>query len=461
MMAQASSPDMSPIRTYRDAISYLARTTNYEQLGPSRYTSRVFKLERMFALAARLGDPHRNFPSVHIAGSKGKGSVAYMVERIARAAGARTGLYVSPHVTELTKRIQLSGKRIPRRKFAKCIAVIAPAVEAMNAEKPDWRPTFFEIMTAAAFVYFDGEGVGLAVFETGMGGRLDATNVLRPAVAAITSIGKDHTRQLGDTLEAIAGEKAGILKSGLTCVVAQQTTEVDAVIRRRAEEVGARLVTVGREIMWREEPDGTLWVQTPRGEHHRLAPGMAGRHQCQNGAVAVGVVDELRSQGFAVDEKAIRAGLAKAKAPARFEIVRRQPLVILDGAHNEASARALAEELRRRRLTGARLRLIVGFCADKDVRAFFAAIAPLEPHRVVISRANSPRAAQVATLEAIARGEGLHAVAGRGTAAADVEHELASVRAEEALCVTGSFYLAGEARDFLLGPSSSRSNMRA
>jgi len=449
------------IRTFDDAMDYLCRTTNYEQLGPSRYTGRILKLNRMKELAKRIGSPHRRLNVVHIAGTKGKGSVAYMVENIARKARLATGLFVSPHVTELTERIQLNGRKIPKRDFARLLSRIAPHAENMARRDAELRPTFFELINAMAFLYFAEENVGLAVFETGLGGRLDSTNIVRPVVGAITRIGKDHMKTLGTTLEAIAGEKAGILKAGRPFVIAPQKRTPERVIERTAAHVGAKLIRVGREILYSADSEGTVCVTTPLGRHRGLKLGMSGTHQQENAAVAVGIVDELRRQRFDIPPEAIRKGLAAARAPARFETILTEPTVIIDGAHNENSARVLAAELDRLGLRGRRLRLLVGMAHDKDIHAFFKVLAALKPRRTVLTRARSPRAAQTDLMEKIARRAGLHPVAGAGDVKTDAKLELARMRPGEALCVTGSFYVASEAREFFLRCKSAKSSRRA
>jgi len=444
--------------TYDEAISYLSTTTNYEQIGPSRYMASIFKLDRMKELARHLGNPHKKIQTVHIAGTKGKGSVAYMVESMARNAGLRTGLFVSPHVTELTERIQLNGAKMAKADFAGLLSRIAPHAEKMARRGPDHRPTFFELINILAFLLFQEANVDLAVIETGMGGRLDSTNIINPVAGAITSIGLDHTKELGDTLEKIAAEKAGILKPGRPFVIAPQEPEVEKVIRNAASKNGAEIILVGREINYEWGDNDRLTITTGYETHHSIKPGMSGAHQHENAAVAIGVIDELRRQGFNITGSAITRGLAEARAPARFEILVQEPLVIIDGAHNAHSARALAAELQRRELTGRRLVLLIGMGHDKDVGAFFKKLGDLKPHRTVLTRARSPRAAGVRELEKIARSNGHHTVAGAASVEEDVEREFSRLRPDEALCITGSFYVASEARDYFLRFNNSSSS---
>jgi len=449
------------MRTFREAMDYLSRTTNYEQRGPSRYTPTVFKLDRMRSFAHALGDPQEKLRAIHIAGTKGKGSVAYMAEAVLREAGFRTGLYLSPHVTGLTERIQAGGRKILRKDFARLVGLVRPAAERMAAANPELRPTFFEIMTAIAFLHFVERGADIAVLEVGLGGRLDATNIVNPLAGAITFIGMDHMRELGATIGRIAREKAGILKPGRSFVVAPQTREAERAIEAVARKVGARLIRCGKEYRSLIRPDGKVDVFTPLRKHEGLSPAMAGIHQLENAAVATALVDELAPFGFSVNEEALRRGLASARAPARFEILRKRPLVIIDGAHNQPSAKALARELGRQGLSDGKLRLVAGLARDKDADAFFAEFSHLKPFRVVLTRAQSPRAAPVRALAAAAERHFKRAVRGPGDVAATVARELARMRPSDALCVTGSFYVASEARAFLLGGKSSKSSIRA
>ncbi len=410
--------------SFAAALRHLARATDYERQ-QVRYSPRAYNLGRMRRLVEALGRPDRAFRSLHIAGTKGKGSVAHMAEAILRRAGYRTGLYTSPHLVDMLERIRIDGRPVPERDF----------VWAMNRmERPllRLRPTYFEIMTAAAFLLFARRDVEYAVIEVGLGGRLDATNVLeRPAACAITTIGYDHVEKLGRTLGAIAREKAGIVKPGVPVVTSPQRPAALREIRRRARPLQARVRALRRS--------GTVLEFTVEGLEGTAYPcrlGILGDHQAANAATAIAL---LEAAGAGASPAAVSAALRTVRLPGRIEVVSRRPWVIVDAAHNPVSAAALAGALgsvRPRRRTI----LVFGASADKDWRGMLRALAP-RADLVVFTRARSPRAAAPEELARAAAGPAL--VAGRVEAAVDLARRLA--RPDDAVVVAGSFYVAGEA----------------
>ncbi|MBI1944042.1 MAG: bifunctional folylpolyglutamate synthase/dihydrofolate synthase [Deltaproteobacteria bacterium] len=377
----------------------------------------------MRALLARLGDPQRSLRVIHIAGTKGKGSTAAIVERVARAHGWSTGLTTSPHLSCTRERILLDGVMIGERAFAELEHEVHEAAAVL-----DDAPSFFEQVIAMALLAFARRRVDVAVVEVGLGGRLDATNVVQPAVTGITRLGLDHTEHLGPTLEHIAREKAGIFKRGVPALSVPQDPAAAAVLVEAARAADAPLTFV--------PPDPSLEV------------GLAGRHQRENATLALAL---LVHAGFARDEAATRRGLRAVRWPGRYETARRAPTVLLDGAHNETSARALVEVARAdAALTGRPLFLVVGMTSGHDPRAFAEALAPLVPRRVTAVASRSPRTyAPEALARALARTFGVCDTAPLVEALACAM--AAARRAGGAVLVTGSLYLVGEVRHRLLG----------
>ena len=406
------------IRRYPDALKFLDAFTDYERMA-SVYAPGDYNLERMRRLLCALGNPERAFLSLHIAGTKGKGSTAHLTEAILREAGYRTGLYTSPHLVDMRERIRLDGKPIREADFTRVLARMEPELRRL-------RPTYFETMTAAAFVFFADRRVDYAVVEVGLGGRLDATNVITPAACAITTIDYDHMDKLGNTLEAIAGEKAGILKPGVPAVSSPQAPAARRVLEARGaiEFPRFRVLSSGGDVL----------KFTAEGRRYEMP--VLGEHQAANAATALALV--ARS-GARVSPQDARRALRTIRLPGRVERVGRRPTVIVDAAHNPVSARALAAALAavpRRRLV-----LVFGASADKDYRAMLRTLLP-SADLAILTKAAHPRAAAPSDLMAAAKGR-------PAVAAGSVARALALARKaagpEDAIVVTGSFYVAGEA----------------
>lgn len=408
-----------------DVLCHLSRFTDYERMHVP-YSPRTYNLGRMRRLVAALGHPEHHFRSLHIAGTKGKGSVAHLAEAILREAGLRTGLYTSPHLVDLRERLRLQGRPVSVLDFVGVMNVMAPQLERL-------RPTFFEIMTAAAFLLFARKRVEFAVIETGLGGRLDATNVLVPAACAITPIDYDHSEKLGRTLALIAREKAGILKPGVPFVSGRQRPSAMAELRRHAEPIlaGSRVLRQTSSM-----------VHFRAGRVCRCSMKTLGRHQADNAGTAVALV---KAAGVSVSPRVVRRALRGVRLPARAEVVARRPWIIVDGAHNPFSARALAASLRRVRRR--RTILVFGASADKDWRDMLRWLLPDDGGLVIFTRAAVPRAAAPEELVRHARGA---AVTTRSVAqAVALARRLA--RPADAVVITGSFYVAGEALQALAG----------
>ena len=433
---------MALMISYRDALLYLYSFTDYEKRGFAAYAPEFYDLDRVRGLLALMGEPQRTFDAVHIAGTKGKGSTAAMIESVLRAAGYRTGLYTSPHLHSFRERIQAAGKLIPEEAVCRLVDGMQPLV----AQVADI--TTFEIMTCLGFAWFAEQGVEWAVVEVGLGGRLDATNVLDPAVTVITPISYDHMAILGDTLPQIAAEKAGIIKPGVPLVSAPQPDEAQAVIRDVCDRVGAPLTLVGHEWTW--ELDGAdLGGQTfslYRGQHDRMEDlrlPLLGAHQVVNAATAVAVLVQLERDGLAISEWALREGLRAVRWPGRLEILSREPLIVVDGAHNGDSARKLIAALRALG-DSRRLIIIVGGSPDHLTSDLLGALLP-EAARAIATRSQHPRAAESIWIQARAAELGFHLEDG-GPVAQALELALADAGPQDLICCTGSLFVAAEAR---------------
>jgi len=407
--------------SYGAALDYLKSATDYERQ-QVRYSSATYNLDRMRRLAADQGHAERTFRTLHIAGTKGKGSVATMAEAILRRAGYRTGLYTSPHLVDLRERIRIDGEDVSEPDFLW-------AMNRMERTLRRLRPTYFEIMTEAAFLIFAKNKVDYAVIEVGLGGRLDATNVVSPAACAITRIDYDHMDKLGHTLGAIAREKAGIIKPGVPVVTGAQRPSALRVIRRAARPLVPQV--------WRPVQAGTVLkfnVTGVLGKVYRCELPVLGAHQAQNAAIAIGLVE---ASGAEVTPVEVREALRHVRLPGRVEVVRRRPWVIVDTAHNPVSVRALRQAigpLRRRRTV-----LVFGASADKDWRGMLRELGPVD--FTIFTRARSPRAAAPSELVRSRRGPAVRVE--RVDEAFALARALAGPR--DAVVVTGSFYVAGEA----------------
>jgi dihydrofolate synthase/folylpolyglutamate synthase len=446
---------------YQESLDFLYGRLNYERLGMPKAATEL-RLGRMRRLLRRLGDPQDGLNIIHVAGTKGKGSTSAMLAAAISAAGVRTGLFCSPHLHALEERFNVDGRCATREEIVALTEMVRPAAAELDAGDPHPRHrelTFFEITTAMGLLHFARKHVGAVVLEVGLGGRLDSTNVVRPMVSAITSISYDHTRLLGSTLAAIAGEKAGILKRGRPAVSGVRDGEARGAIERVARQRRARLRTLGSDFdfdyltptapLVRPEA-GRALVRTWRTDWGTLDLPLFGAHQAHNAAVALATLDVLSEQGLPVSRAAVVRGFAGLRFPARVEIMGESPWLVIDGAHNVASAEALAETLGAC-FPATRRTLVFGTTRDKDLRGQLRALLPMFDTLIATRYVENPRAVNpedVAT--AIA------ALGGRAAAiAADPSEALAAARrltpAGGLICVTGSLFLAAEARALVLG----------
>lgn len=469
-----------PPLTRDAALEYLLERIDYERVPRFPYRAQTLKLARMHELLDRLDNPHRRYPIVHVAGTKGKGSTSSMIASILAAAGYRTGLYTSPHLDRVEERMMVDGQPSSGDEFAALIDRVRQAVDPMdrlagNNGTHEQGPTYFEITTAAAMLHFARRQVDVAVLEVGLGGRLDSTNVCQPEVAVITSISFDHMRQLGNTLAAIAGEKAGIIKTGIPVVSGVVDQEPAEVIRQRAAGLDCPYFEIGRDFHL--EYRGIQWVSSPsesplgcgrlatcldyrepaeRGdlELPDLEIGLLGKHQAANAAVAIATVCRLQQQGWNIPAQAIRRGLVQVRVPARTEVIQSQPPVILDAAHNVASIQALVEVLDEAfGDTRARI-LIFATSRDKDLAGMLRCLLPKFSTIILTRYLNNPRCVDLVDLKQ----EAQMAAAATGVSTGDCQILIepcpaAAWSAAESLaapdsviCVSGSFFLAAEIR---------------
>lgn len=369
-------------------------------------------------LLQSLDNPERAFPSIQIAGTNGKGSTAVMLDSMCRAAGIRTGLYTSPHLVSITERIQIAGKQISAEDFARHTTTVRDAAQRLlHSGQLEALPTFFEHVTAIALLAFREAGIDLAILETGMGGRLDSTTAANASTVAITSIAMDHEQYLGSTIESIAGEKAAIIRPGVTAVIGKQDPRALAVLLQRCEETGVQPI-----------------LAMPPSELIRM--GLRGRHQLENAAIAIAVAKSL-----SISHEAILSGLETASHPGRLELLSNEPDILLDGAHNPAGAEALRDylvEFGRRPLT-----IVFGAMSDKQLDRIGELLFPLADN-LILTTIDNPRAASLETLETTATRFARGSVT-KSKTITDASHAaLRDTPPEGMICVTGSLYLIGE-----------------
>ncbi len=431
---------------YPETIAYLHSLIDYEKMRLERYTPETHNLSRVEQLLAATDNPHTRFPAVHIAGTKGKGSTAALCEACLRAAGYRTGFYISPHLHTFRERIQVDRQEITRDQVVALVEQIRPLIERI----PD--VTYFEAITAVGFLYFARSEVDVAVVEVGLGGRLDATNVLTPEVSVITSLSLEHTYLLGDTLDKIAYEKAGIIKPGIPAVTTRQQAKALQVLERVSRERGVPLTQVGRD--WDYEPgpadlDGQAFTIRRNTEGDSELDGeywipLLGRHQLENAAGAIAALDVLRQRGFRIPARAVREGLSNVYWPGRMEVLSREPLVVGDGAHNPYSVQVLRQALEEW-FPDRRWVLVFGASADKDVTGMLNSLLPISDH-VIVTRSDHPRSASPVVLA-----DAVASVGGGAEVSVDMAKSLlrglATMGPNSGMLVTGSTHLVADARE--------------
>jgi len=437
--------------TYREAVTYLESLIDYERTPAGAAAARVWNLDRMRHMLSHFGDPHLSLRCLHIAGTKGKGSTAALAASILTASGRRTGLYTSPHLMSFRERIRIDGEVIPEAEVVTLAEQIQPVIESVRTSDTG-PPSFFEAYTLMAFLYFARRQVDVAVLEVGLGGRLDATNVVTPLTCGLTRIGLDHTQELGDTLAQIAWEKAGIIKPGVSVVSAPQPPEVLEVLQDVCLERGAQLIVVGGEsgleasVTQADHLHQVMTIRGRRGTYPDLECPLLGAHQAENATVAVGMVELLARHGIEIGDDAIRAGIESVRWPGRFQIVGRNPYVILDGAHDDVGAAALAATLESL-FPGRRIMLVLGIHKDKQAEEIIAPLAPLVD-RVVVTASSSPRALDARELQRAVFRHCRHTAAYTPVSLA-VREALDQAGRDDVIVITGSLYVVGEAMSAL------------
>ena len=433
-------------------MKYLFSQTDYEQMMRVRYNRDTFSLDRMYRLLKSMGNPHEKIRSVHIAGTKGKGSTATMLAAMLKACGHRVGLYTSPHICDVRERITVNGDKITQIALARMICKVEPIIEKMGDDKP----TFFEIFTALAFQYFVDMKIDIAVVECGLGGRLDSTNGLKPDVIGLTSISMDHMHQLGNTLSAIAGEKAGVLKSNTPAISVQQAPEARAALTKAAADTHANLLFTGEDIDFSYRVESSringchtrICLTTPLSKFEHLTVPLQGEHQALNCGLALAMLDELKKQGMDIDDERAIAGLEGVYVPGRMEMVHEAPRVLVDGAHNAASIKALIRAIGQN-IPYDSMVMVFGCAADKDIPGMIDQIAKGADKVIFTQAADNTRAATPKQLSDVyeERSGRVAQIADTLAEAIRIAHN--AVSREDIICVCGSFYLVGEAKKLL------------
>jgi dihydrofolate synthase/folylpolyglutamate synthase len=447
--------------TYPEVTQYLESFINYEKIPAYPYKESL-KLERIKDFLSAIDNPQGALDCIHIAGTKGKGSTCAFIAYTLREAGFRAGLYTSPHLSDFRERIRIlnpaSSIQHPASSFEGMISQdelidlvkrFKPAIEKYNKNSKYTPLSFFEVYTALAFVYFKERKVDFAILETGLGGKLDATNVVSPLVCVITPISYEHTQKLGNTLEEIATEKAGIIKSHksqvtshkLIVISAPQEKEAQEVIRNKCKEVDAKLYEINKDIFY-EKINGGFNILGISSEYPCLKIRLLGRHQLINATTAIGAIEALRLFGINVDISSIRAGLYNTLWPGRCEIVSRNPFVVLDGAQNIASSQVLKETIKGN-FRYRKLILVLGVSCDKDIKGICNELSNLADE-IILTKANNPRATEPQELAKYFNGKVMH-ITNNVQEAKALARRL--TKEQDLALVTGSLFVVGEFRD--------------
>jgi dihydrofolate synthase/folylpolyglutamate synthase len=442
--------------SYRAALEYLYSFVDYSLSKTIRYSAVKFELDRLQNLMELMGQPHLKYPIIHVAGTKGKGSVTAMCSAALIEAGYKVGMYTSPHMQDYAERIRVDGHPIPHPDLVSLLNEIKPAIEKLP------QLTTFEITTALGFLYFERQSVDVAVIEVGLGGRLDATNIVLPEVSVITAISFDHTYLLGNTLAEIATEKAGIIKPGIPVVVAPQETEARIAIEKSAKEKCSPLIQVGSDylfapvshsldgqtlLIWEASDQAYLDEYIESGgmtdwEPTRLNIPLLGYHQVENAATAYAALQIIKNRALRLSETDIRQGFSKTKWPGRFEILQRKPPVVVDSAHNRASALKLHLTLDDY-FPGKPVIMVFGASEDKDLQGMFTELMP-RVNEVIATKSFHPRAMEPETIVEMAHQFGKPAHIFKDVAEALVEAEKLA-KGEAVVLITGSIFVVSEA----------------
>ena len=436
---------------YEAALAYIDTFINSEKSPDFSRQARFYNLERISRLLAHLGDPHRRLKVVHVAGSKGKGSTAALITSILTHAGYKTGLFTQPHLITPRERCRINSRLISETEFAQYVDRLKPSIEVMAELESLGRVSFFEIYTALAFTYFADNAVDFAVIEVGLGGRLDATNVVDPLVSVITPISLEHTAILGDTHEAIAKEKAEIIKPNRPVVLAPQVPEAQAVFEAVAADRNASMDGVGCDIhLKRKDWDingQTLDLTTPSASYPGLFLSLHGEHQAVNAATAIGCIERIRQEGYKVPRTSIYDGLKEVRWTGRMQVVGQSPVILLDGAHSPTSAKALCEAIREV-FHYDRLILVVGLMQDKDLQAIGEVLCPFADEIITTQAFDNPRVTPAEEIAgAWSETETKFHVCPNVREAIPLAKSIATP--SDLICIAGSIYIVGEAMKVL------------
>ena len=441
---------------YEEAREFLLEAVDYERLTNYKYDLFNFNLKRMEEILSIVQNPHENSLYVHVTGTKGKGSTAIMIASVLQSVGYKTGLFTSPHLECLEERVKVNNRMISQKMLVRLVNELKPYIERKRVEDYNLSPTFFETVTAIALLYFVRKKVDMSVIEVGLGGRLDATNIISPLISVITTIGYDHTDKLGNTLEMIAGEKAGIIKEGKPVVSSIQEPEALSTIVKFCKEKRSRLYLVGRDILIGEtrkmQRNGLYGMEctisTWKREFRKIFLPLMGRHQVENCATVLGALEVLSDNDVVkIESELVRSALAKVKCPARVEIISRRPLIVVDTAHTVSSMRALKESLQEN-FSINEFVFLIGLSGDKDLEGVLREITSAADE-LILTRTGNPREADPVQLADIAR-RFFHK---EPTVIENIDDALEeAIRIAEKnslICVTGSFYLAGKVKELL------------
>jgi dihydrofolate synthase / folylpolyglutamate synthase len=437
---------------YEEAIKYLLSFTDYEKLPGITYTAANYDLGRMEMLLQPLGNPHLGTKTVHLAGTKGKGSTAAMISGILTTAGYKTGLYTSPHLISIRERARIDGKMISEDEFAALVTTIEPIAAEINRNAEKGLLTTFEILTAAIFTYFKQNHVDFQVLEVGLGGRLDATNVARGDICIITSISLDHTEILGDNVEKIAVEKAGIIKDGSTVINFPQPESVTAIIRNTCKKKNAPLLQVGKDITWEriggDNSAQLVRLKTNRDRYDIRLP-LLGDFQMENAAAALLAAEALAKLGNKVSPQDIVQGIGRVEWPGRMQVLKSKPLVIADGAHNAYSMRRAIESIKKYFKFSKNV-VILGTSVDKDIDGMVRELAGFTTD-IIVTRSTHPRSAPVAAIKKYFEKYGFQVREADNVPSA-LAGAINEAKEQGLVLVTGSLFIVSEAINYFASP---------
>lgn len=445
-----------PFNSYKQAKEFLLQTIDYEKLTQYKYDTSTFDLKRMEEMMSFVGNPHKKRKTVHITGTKGKGSTSIIISSVLQALGLNTGLFTSPHLIYLGERMKVNGRMISQKVFVQLINMLKPYIDRITLKNPILMPTFFEIVTAIAFLYFERKKTDISVLEVGMGGRLDSTNIILPEASVITPVGYDHTDRLGHTLDRIAYEKAGIIKEDVPVISSIQEPDALAVISKTCKEKRSHLYLVGRDILIHDikvtKRNGIYGteceIKTWRRTYKNILLPLVGRHQVENCATAIGSLEVLSETGvIKIDNELIINALAKIRCPARIEVISEHPLIVLDTAHTVASMKILRESIKEN-FSFKKLVLIIGLSSDKDIEGVLKEIVCISDN-LILTRTGNPREADPRQMAVMAKRffpDNLMVIE-------DIDEALKEAKRiakkDDLICITGSFFLAGKVKEIL------------